>query len=247
MAKIRKEIKEEAVNDRDTFICVTVYVDVNAEGLFTTTLSKEDAAMINSYGVELHQNRVGRLGFFKNETMAGLMGDIRRVLRECLNYRVISQEPVIRYSFDTTCAYCLHNQTGDIVPNGRFTGDGGFEWKEGTSKYLSSYFEKRGFGIKIAARPLIKRIVEYGNGKQKIFYDCKEDWQKGSNMEWLNELTGKLRPEDYRKEINGTEENARFFVTAIKQICRINEQLYDIVTNDKLEEFIQKTLKLEVK
>ena len=247
MAKIRKEILEEAVNDRDTYMRVTVYVDVNAAGLFTTTLSEEDAKIISSYGVDLRQNRAGRLGFFKNETMAGLIGDIRSVLRECLNYKVISQEPVIKYNFDTTCAYCVHNQTGDIVPNGRFTGDGGYVWKEGTSQFLSSYFEKRGYGIKIAARPLIKRIVEYGNGKQKTFYDYKEDWEKGSNMEWLNELPEKLKPENYQKEIEGTEENARFFVMIIKQICRINEQICDIIKNDKLAELIQKTLKLEVK
>ena len=48
------------------------------------------------------------------------------------------------------------------------------------------------------------------------------------------------------KEIEGTEENARFFVNIIKQICRINEQIGEIVKNDKLEDFIQQTLKLEI-
>ena len=244
MAKIKKTVMQAASNDRDTIMRVNVEIDVNADGWFTTTLSNSDAELIKSYGIDLEQNRAGRLGFFKNEPMSGLLSDIGDVLRKCLDYKIISQVPVIKYNLDTFCSYCLHNQTGDIVPNGRFVGDGDYNWKEGTAVY--SHFETRGFGIKISARPYMKRVVEYNNGKQKTFYDQREDWDKGSYMEWLNAVPERLIQEEYKREIDGTEEYARFFVMIIKQICRINEQIGGFIKNDKLEDLIQRTLKLEV-
>lgn len=244
MAKIRKEVIAHADGDKDTFIRIIVDVNINADGQFTTTISKDDAELIESYGIELENNRVGRSGFFQSDTMAGLIGKIYDVLKDCLNYKVVSQEPVILYNFDTVCSYCLNNQTGDIVPNGYFVGEGDFKWKSGTKEKFG--WDERGYAMSIAVKPRIKRTVEYGNGKQKIFYDAKNDWEKGSYMEWLNGLPDKMWDRNYAKEIAGTEENARFFVLVIKQICRINEQIGDILKQDKLAELIQSQLKLEV-
>lgn len=244
MAKIKKIICERAENDYDTFMRIEVGIDINAEGWFTTTLSETDAKTIASYGVDLAKNRVGRIGFFKNETLAGLLGDVRKVLRACLNCKIVSVTPVIKYNLNTFCTYCTNNQTGDIVPNGRFVGDGDVNWKEGTAKL--SHFEEKGFGIKVSASPCMKRVVEYGNGKQKIFYDRTRNWEKGSYMEWLDGLFDQEICESYKREIAGTEENARFFVMIIKQICRINEQIGEIIKNDMLEDLIQSTPKLEV-
>ena len=246
MAKIKKIICERAENDYNTFMQIEVGIDINAEGMFTTTLSETDAKTIASYGVDLARNRAGRgrIGFFENETLAGLLCDIRKVLRACLNYKIVSVTPVIKYNLNTFCDYCTNNQTGDIVPNGRFVGDGNVNWKEGTAKL--SHFEEKGFGIKVSARPYMKRVVEYGNGKQKIFYDRMIDCEEGSYMEWLNELCNQESCEYYKREIAGTEENAHFFVMIIKQICRINEQIGEIIKNDMLEDLIQSTPKLEV-
>ena len=49
MAKIKRTLSERSNIDRDLQISVTIEVDVNAEGLFTTTLKPEDAKIIESY------------------------------------------------------------------------------------------------------------------------------------------------------------------------------------------------------
>lgn len=247
MAKLKKELIMHSEGDRDTMMKIVIEVNVNADGMFTTTLSKEDAAMFESYGIKLKNNRAQRPGFFMSDTMAGLCSNICDIMRQCLEYKVVSETPVLKYYIKTYCSYCLNNQTGDIAPNGKsqYVGDGGYRWIEGTSK--ETFFSDKDFGIKVYVRPYMKRVVEYGNGKQKIFYDYKQEWGEGTYMEWLNNLSGMRSASNIEslQEIEGTEENARFFVNIVKQICRINEQIGEIIKNDKLEQLIQSTLKLE--
>lgn len=54
-------ITEKNANNR---LSVTVKVNVTKEGVFTTTLSKEDVDKIHSYGIELPTNRLGNEGYF---------------------------------------------------------------------------------------------------------------------------------------------------------------------------------------
>lgn len=248
MAKIRKELIEYAADNRDMMMKIVIDVNINADGMFTTTLSNEDASIFKSYGIELKDNKAHRPGFFINETLAGLCYEIRKIMKLCLEYKVVSNTPVLKYYIKTYCAYCSNNQTGDIAPNGmsEYVGEGGYNWKNGTSE--EPFFSDKDFGIKIYVKPYMKRVVEYGNGEQKIFYDYRCKWENGTYMKWLNDLSGmKLRYDSQgTKEIEGTEENARFFVNIIKQICRINEQIGEIIKNDRLEDFIQSKLKLEV-
>lgn len=248
MAKMRKELIEHSAADKNMMMKIMIDVNITTEGMFTTTLSKEDAASFESYGIKLEDNRAGRTGYFISDTLAGLCEKIRKVMKQCLEYKVVSETPVLKYYIKTYCSYCLNNQTGDIAPNGKakFVGDDNYNWIEGTSN--EPFHQDRDFGIKVYVKPYMKRIVEYGNGQQKTFYDYKTEWEKDSYMEWLNELSGMrvLYSSDHLQEVEGTEENARFFVNIIKQICRINEQIGEIIKNDKLEQFIQSTLKLEV-
>ena len=79
MGKIKKTVFVED-RERDIQISVDVMVDVNAEGYFTTTLCQSDAEMIESYGIDLAENRVHKRGFFKDQTLAGLLFQIRKVL-----------------------------------------------------------------------------------------------------------------------------------------------------------------------
>lgn len=245
MAKIKKRLREHGTGDTDTWMEIEVLIDINADGMFTTTLSKEDAATIESYGVKLENNRAKRPGFFISETMAGLLDQIRRVMLQCLDYRVVSETPVIKYYIDTFCFYCLNNQTGDIAPNGKrkYVGDDKYEWHEGTAYVGISGTD---FGVKVYVEPFMKKVVEYGNLKRQTFYEHRHEWDDGSYMEWLNELP-RMKPQFGSKvqEIEGTEENARFFVEIIKQICRINEQIGEILKEGRLEEMLQGTLKLE--
>lgn len=47
-------------------LSVTAKVNVTKEGVFTTTLSKEDVDKIHSYGIKLPTNRLGNEGYFNS-------------------------------------------------------------------------------------------------------------------------------------------------------------------------------------
>lgn len=53
-------------------LSVTVKVNVTKEGVFTTTLSKEDVDKIHSYGIKLPTNRLGNEGYFNSIALSDL-------------------------------------------------------------------------------------------------------------------------------------------------------------------------------
>lgn len=230
-----KEVVAVANNDRDTMMKVKIDVSVSKDGIFTTTLRSEDAEAIESYGVELKQNRAGRSGFFRSDTMAGLIHEVHEVLKMCLNYKVVLQTPVIRYNFKTSCSYLLDGD--EVVPNGYYLKNYNGDWKSGTVDNRG--FTSTGcFGVNVFARPCIKRVVEYNNGQQKIFYD-RTEFDKGSYMRILNDFEGmneSLQGVIY--EMEGTEKNAKFFVDMLKSICIFNERLKGLLDNNLLEKAI---------
>lgn len=231
-----KEVVAIADNDRDMMMKVKIDVSVTKDGIFTTTLSKEDAETIESYGVELESNRAGRSGFFSSNTMTGLINKVHEVLKLCLSYKVVSRTPVIRYNFKTTCSYVMDGD--EVVPNGYYLKNfRGSEWKSGT-------VDNRGFtstgcyGVNVFARPYMKRVVEYTNGNQKIFYDNAE-FEDGSYMKCLKDFGGMSeRIQNVLYEMEGTEKNAKFFVDMLKSICIFNERLKGLLESNSLESLI---------
>lgn len=65
-------------------LSVTVKVNVTKEGVFTTTLSKEDVDKIHSYGIKLPTNRLGNEGYFNSIALSDLESQIRSV---CSQYK----------------------------------------------------------------------------------------------------------------------------------------------------------------
>lgn len=70
-------------------LSVTVKVNVTKEGVFTTTLSKEDVDKIHSYGIKLPTNRLGNEGYFNSIALSDLESQIREVLKRCLSYKIV--------------------------------------------------------------------------------------------------------------------------------------------------------------
>lgn len=66
--------------DGDNKISIFVNVNVTKDGTFTTTLSEEDVSIIHSYGIKLARNRLGREGYFSNNTLSG----IEMIFEKCL-------------------------------------------------------------------------------------------------------------------------------------------------------------------
>lgn len=226
--------------DGDNKISISVDVNVTKDGTFTATLSKEDVFIIHSYGIELAKNRLGREGYFSNNTLSGIENDIRKVLRDCLSYEVIEEKPVILYQIETSCIYSI-NTEGEIVPNPSlfWTGldydKGECSWKEGTIKMDA--INKSSFGFQIYAKPYLKQLSKYGNGKERIEYKELE-LEKGSYADWLNSVTCISKANLYNpvKEVDCNECTAKLFVDMIKSICKINEQIKDFLEPDQIKQ-----------
>lgn len=86
-------------------LSVTVKVNVTKEGVFTTTLSKEDVDKIHSYGIKLPTNRLGNEGYFNSIALSDLESQIREVLKRCLSYKIVEEVPVIKYQLETNCTF----------------------------------------------------------------------------------------------------------------------------------------------
>lgn len=86
-------------------LSVTVKVNVTKEGVFTTTLSKEDVDKIHSYGIKLPTNRLGNEGYFNSIALSDLESQIREVLKRCLSYKIVEEVPVIKYQLETNCVF----------------------------------------------------------------------------------------------------------------------------------------------
>ncbi|MDY4173068.1 MAG: hypothetical protein SOY17_10045 [Evtepia sp.] len=63
-------------------LSVTVKVNITKEGVFTTTLSKEDVDKIHSYGIKLPTNRLSNEGYFNSIALSDLESQIREVLKK---------------------------------------------------------------------------------------------------------------------------------------------------------------------
>lgn len=138
-------------------LSVTVKVNVTKEGVFTTTLSKEDVDKIHSYGIKLPTNRLGNEGYFNSIALSDLESQIREVLKRCLSCKIVEEVSIIKYQLETTCMFS-YDKNGDIAPNTskEWTGgDENGEWRYGTSRLHA--LNARPFGFSVYAKPFLKK------------------------------------------------------------------------------------------
>lgn len=216
-------------------LSVTVKVNVTKEGLFTTTLSKEDVDKIHYYGIKLPVNKLGNEGYFNSTSLSDLKSQIKEILRKCLSYRIVEEVPVIKYQLETTCTFS-YDKNGDIVPNTakEWTGgDENGEWREGT--YLLNALNTGPFGFSIYAKPFLKRVIEYGNGETKVEYD-RLNTEKGTYTHWLNCVTcmsyNRYKPV---MEVECNECTSKLFVDMIKSICNISERVKSFINPEQIK------------
>lgn len=104
-------------------LSVTVKVNVTKEGVFTTTLSKEDVDKIHSYGIKLPTNRLGNEGYFNSIALSDLESQIREVWNDLVRIRVIKPKKFLGFFRQLTgitiegafngCSACVEIMTDD--------------------------------------------------------------------------------------------------------------------------------------
>lgn len=244
MAKVCKE--NVRVGKRDDYIHVEFDVNVNVDGLFTTTLKPQDVELIESYKIELATNKRsgGRTGYFSSETKKGLIQEVRLVLETCMSKELIEEKIVLQYSF-YTCASFGFALSGEMVPNMGWSLDGELNqelyWQNGTANTHSS--NPQPVGVQMYIKPCFKRKYQYLNGVVKEEYSEFSPFG-GSSVEdnryylkWLEGICSTRPPDHGRiKEIEYTEERAKFFVQMYKAICKL---AYNIAQFEEPEKLIE--------
>lgn len=233
-------------------------INVDKEGLFSTTLPAEIVAKFEAAGVELKPNRLNNKGYFSDKTYEGLKKQVAAVVAEYLSRELVSEAIVIKYVIQTQCAYSF-NDAGDIIPNcgyeftGRGHNDPGLAgWSGGTVDMDATH--RRPFGIQVYAKPFFRRSYKYKSGVVRVEYDRLQEPDKKDrpNLAWLDGVVGIAVPDAHWghkdtegcAEIEYTEEVAEFFVNLLTSICKVNERIKDFLTPDAIRVIAQNKTKL---
>lgn len=228
-------------------LSVTVKVNVTKEGVFTTTLSKEDVDKIHSYGIKLPTNRLGNEGYFNSIALSDLESQIREVLKRCLSYKIVEEVPVIKYQLETNCLFS-YDKNGNIVPNPskEWTGgDENGEWRDGTSRLDA--LNAQPFGFSVYAKPFLKRVIEYGNRETKVEYS-RLNTEKGTYAHWLNCVTSiSYNRHKQVMEVECNECTSKLFVDMIKSICNISEQVKSFINPEQIKAIAESKNANEIK
>lgn len=178
-------------------LSVTVKVNVTKEGVFTTTLSKEDVDKIHSYGIKLPTNRLGNEGYFNSIALSDLESQIREVLKRCLSYKIVEEVPVIKYQLETNCTFS-YDKNGNIVPNPskEWTGgDENGEWRDGTSRLDALNAQPFGFSV---YNKMLKEILSFVRKVDSAEYRDHQDF-----MEFLRNVAADIWVEYTEPEQRG--------------------------------------------
>ena len=236
-------------------------VNVTKDGMFTTTLPKEAADEIESYGPALAKNRAGRAGFFSSNTLEGLRCEIEKAVEEAISKELIEDKLVIKYQVTTKGSYALDTD-GEIIPNGFWRKDADDRRQEYGTKWRNGNVENSLSGVtptvSVYARVFHKKTYAYRSGRtiqQLEFYRPEVENGRGKSIDWINSLTNiaSFRQwngrEDYSKasEIDATEENAEMFVKLFKLIFQCNELFKDMNNPEYMLAFIQNNRQLQIK
>lgn len=146
-------------------LSVTVKVNVTKEGVFTTTLSKEDVDKIHSYGIKLPTNRLGNEGYFNSIVLSDLESQIREVLKRCLSYKIVKEVPVIKYQLETNCMFS-YDKNGNIVPNPSKEWTGANEIKDRVLKYVYNIKQERSYNNDLVG--IFERYKDIADGDMEV-------------------------------------------------------------------------------
>jgi len=265
MAKLGKhKISVRSSVDYNEQIGVEVEINVSKNGDFYFTLNDEQQKMLLDYGIDMSgtiNKRTGKPGTFYATSLAELKKNFEAILEEAVSGEILEDRNVILYQIKTFCSYCMSE--GIPVPNGYYVKDeelkdGCANWHEGTERA-----EGESWGFRVYAQVYHKQVIKFKSGKVKTFYwvinydDSKKlgeygmrlnhfglkafdilDAYKEGNKWGAFSMNGK-------REIDYTEQNAKFFHDILIAICKMNEQIKDFIKDpDKLQFVINSQIKL---
>jgi len=187
-------------------------------------------------------------GYITSKSMEGIEEKIKELVDEYCSSELLSKNIVIRYVVQTTCSYCK-NGAGEIVPNGdhkwRIAEKDGYKWESGTKETHAT--SREAFGLLIYAEPFSKEVYKYKSGRITEEYNRLGDIpEENYYLDFLNSFVGMTTPnfQDKPKEIDYTEDIARFFVELLVSVCKMNENIKNKLTPEAIKEVAESGQKL---
>lgn len=232
MARLGKytiSVKSEGRQEERNFRRVDFVINVNSEGLFTTTLDEDLVFELEQAAISLRSNvrSNGRRGYFFSNTKDGLCKKISDVFKELYSRELVSVQKVLRYNV-RTCASFGFTKDGEIIPDLGWSYDGkidlGRHWQHGTVHTHAS--NPQPTGVQFYIKPLYKRVYEYKSGKKVTEYESVEVEPNKDNPEsnyywaWLSHIRSN-KPAGSLQEITYSEQRAKFFVELYKSLCKM--------------------------
>jgi len=221
-------------------------------------LPPEVSELFEKANIRLDTNQLGNMGYFNAESLADLQDQVNEIIAEYFSRELTEEKLVIRYIIQTTCAYCL-DIDGKVVPNGspEWVKSNEYMWINGTIDQHAS--QTHPFGINVYAKPQRKEVYKYKSGMVKTEYhnvDTYNDLKKQKDiksvktkdrpyLKFLDDFVAMRKPNgEELKEIDYTEDSAKFFVDMLVSICHINEKIKDMLEPDKIQHIIDSKQRL---
>lgn len=240
MARLKNSTIKVYSEDRKESMEVTFTVNVDSKGIFTTTLKPGDVEEIKALGIERvgSKNRLNNEGHFRGKTLDKLLIQIKELLEECISRELIEDKIVIRYAVNASCSFCL-TMDGEIIPNGAWDKDGpidkGKGWMGGNVD--SHAGNQKPTMIQLWVKPYKKKTYRYKSGEERSEYERLHQFAHHKHeadddqyhLQWLESLVGssprtgsQFYGTDHTvREMDYTEENARFFVQLFKGMAQV--------------------------
>ena len=235
-------------------------VSVTKDGMFTTTLPKQAADLLESYGPKLDVNRARRAGFFSADTLEGLRREVESAVKEAISKELIEDRLVIKYRVVTKGSYALDTD-GEIIPNGYWIKDQEERSKSYSTNWREGNVNNATWGVtptvSVFAKVFHKKTYSYRSGRtiEKLEpYRPEIHNGRGKSIDWINSLC-QIRmndhwgdKEDYTQvpEIDATEENAEMFVKLFKLIFQCNELFKEMNNPEYMLAFIANNRQLQI-
>jgi hypothetical protein len=234
------QVKTELLRIEDFEMRYTINVD--KDGVFSTTLPQEKVVLFEAAGVEIYKNRLGNKGYLCANSMDELKKDVKNLVLEYLSRELISEKVVLKFSIQTQCSYAKDRE-GNFCPNPSKEWTGmGYTHNHGTPDEANKWFggtlnmhaaNPAPYGLQVYVKPFVRMDYKYKSGKIKIEYlplfqggeVTKKALKDFYYLRWLNDITAMTNSGSKIEEIDYNEQVGFFFVSLLKGIFMLNEKI----------------------
>lgn len=251
MARLKTaDYRFDSGRDREEEYLLKTVINVNSEGIFTTTIPIHAVEFLEFRGVNPGNNRRGTAGYYQARSLEELGKALKLDFEEAMSMDFVSKKIVIMYQVETIVSYCMSK--GEVVPNGGWVEGEQFKWLGGSKDIHAG---KRGpFGMLVFVEAKTKTTYNLKSGKEVVKYSPafpdnnlrrrdKED--PNYNLRWIDAVCSMGTIDSTEMiEVDYTEEIAKVFVDLIKGIVYLSDKMKTVQTEEGLKEIVASNQKL---